>query len=806
MNKLRQLIFCALVCSAAIGSASAQTNSPQNISALNGCARFDVGGLTTLGIQVTGTWSATLQPEVTIAGSNTVVNAQVTPSTSSTPQATITTNGAYVASVAGYNTFFLCATSYSSGTATVYFWGSTHPSSSAIGTAGGGTLTGVTQGTGITVTGGAPSPTVSVTNPVPSGTQCYPLVNTSSGTGATYATSQMECDVSRFSGATMDVQIASALAALPSGGGVLNAYAINGTQTWAANPLAALVGSGYSPNTFVTLKLCNVTINTKATVTLTSGVHLEGCGRESVTIQAAISGFPVTATGTVTSTSAGTGTPYISSWAGSSTSLTSNYQGSIAAICVGAAYGISCGINFGTVNYGQIQTITGGTAWTVYANNASNSTANATGTYSFVVFSPVILMGDMSGSSGANPNFDVSIKGVHIGTQGQLGAIPLAVYNCQQQCTADDFTLSPSNSQALDLESSQAQEAGPFSNFWIAGSDCQGTSTFNPIGIMSRMNGSSITSSIRDFSVALNGCFTSGNGATYPIVVDSQAHIGPGVHVLLGAAGNNSTVGVYISKTTQVTCPVFCIAAPSSVNGAIIEDVNAAGNGGLAAIGIGTNNSPTNVRISGLKAATGATGFTDTFFDQNNSCTIIRPTSGSVGASLNEYILNEYGGIAFSTSTACPNLPQFVGAMYNTSQYTNATAALTTIATSPTIQADWLLDVDCTVTYGVTGTAETASFTLTTSQTPADISFGGFINYSATAGIGSLAKAASGGLITSGGAVSSTAGIYQAEIHGTILWNASTAGTFTLQGESGNTAGTLTIAAYASNCKITREF
>lgn len=88
------------------------------LTAANQCASIGVTSLPTIGIQITGTFSATLQPEVAING-QAPQNTQVKPSTSSTAQSTITAAGVYKAAVGGYDTFALCVSSYASGTATV---------------------------------------------------------------------------------------------------------------------------------------------------------------------------------------------------------------------------------------------------------------------------------------------------------------------------------------------------------------------------------------------------------------------------------------------------------------------------------------------------------------------------------------------------------------------------------------------------------------------------------------------------------------------------------------------------------------
>lgn len=93
------------------GLARAQTSS-STITAST-CMQINVYGKGSVGINVknSGTaWSGTIQPQVIIDAdpNGTTGNATVTPSTSSTAQATITANGTYYASVAGANYFQLC--------------------------------------------------------------------------------------------------------------------------------------------------------------------------------------------------------------------------------------------------------------------------------------------------------------------------------------------------------------------------------------------------------------------------------------------------------------------------------------------------------------------------------------------------------------------------------------------------------------------------------------------------------------------------------------------------------------------------
>ena len=138
-------IFTALllfVCSLAVAQ-----NNPQTITAVNGCVKFDVQNVATLGIKINGTFSgATLQPEIAIAGQS-ADNYQVSPSTAfSTPQSTITGVGSFATYTAGFTTFYLCATALSSGTVNVWFQPSSRLNAGLLGGGGGtgsGTVTSV---------------------------------------------------------------------------------------------------------------------------------------------------------------------------------------------------------------------------------------------------------------------------------------------------------------------------------------------------------------------------------------------------------------------------------------------------------------------------------------------------------------------------------------------------------------------------------------------------------------------------------------------------------------------------------------
>jgi hypothetical protein len=129
MKSIVRLAFACLVLSA---FAPAQSIGPKKITSTE-CVEIGALSEATVSISVGGTWTGTLQPEATIQG-QAAFNVTVTPAASTTAQATITANGAYRVSVAGYSTFQLCGSTVASGTAVVYL----NATDAGMGASGGG--------------------------------------------------------------------------------------------------------------------------------------------------------------------------------------------------------------------------------------------------------------------------------------------------------------------------------------------------------------------------------------------------------------------------------------------------------------------------------------------------------------------------------------------------------------------------------------------------------------------------------------------------------------------------------------------
>jgi hypothetical protein len=172
--------------------AMAQRYGPFSINGNSQCVLVGVSSSSssTAVISVSGTWSATLQAEVQVQGAP-YANVQVTPSTSSTAQSTITANGSYSAPVAGYDAFQVCSTAYTSGTAVIYINITTGIATNLLGGGGGGggTVTQVNSGTGLTGGPITTSGTLAIDSTVATLTGAQALTNKDlTGAGNTFPT------------------------------------------------------------------------------------------------------------------------------------------------------------------------------------------------------------------------------------------------------------------------------------------------------------------------------------------------------------------------------------------------------------------------------------------------------------------------------------------------------------------------------------------------------------------------------------------------------------------------------------------
>lgn len=187
MKKLLQsLAFVCLFLPSLWAQNQTPSNGPQQGSiTASQCVTINVKGMGVAAIQITGTWTGTIQPALSVGGTQTYVNTQVYPSTSSTAQSTITANGGYqTVSVTGYTWLQVCGATVASGTANVYL--------EAMGLSGGNR-------------GGGGSGTGTVTNPIGNLTAAEPIIGNGT-TGVAASPSWLDATAAKYSaGASGDV-------------------------------------------------------------------------------------------------------------------------------------------------------------------------------------------------------------------------------------------------------------------------------------------------------------------------------------------------------------------------------------------------------------------------------------------------------------------------------------------------------------------------------------------------------------------------------------------------------------------------
>lgn len=233
--RLRLLALTLIFASAFARGQTTPAPNGTALGAANQCATIAVAGLATVGIELTGTWSATLQPQVAIAG-QAAQNTQVTPSTSTTPQSTISSNGVYYANVAGASTFSICITSYVSGTANVYYQANSHINVGLFGGGGGsGTGISIVNVAGLNSISGKTNGTVASVLDGNSTTDC------TTGGGSTLV-------LCRYTGSVWGTYPAGSATAGGSDTQLQynNATALGGITQWTSNGTTTITGSATS--------------------------------------------------------------------------------------------------------------------------------------------------------------------------------------------------------------------------------------------------------------------------------------------------------------------------------------------------------------------------------------------------------------------------------------------------------------------------------------------------------------------------------------------------------------------------------
>lgn len=170
MRELKLLLIAGLMALAPLVLAQTQPETGSITTATPGagnCVSIRAQNNSAVGIIVTGTWSGTLQPSIYIYQGRSI-NKKVLQVDASSPQSTITANGGYGATVGGFGVFQICASAWTSGTAVIDIFSTPAPNTT-IASAGGGTGSVTSVGSGTGLTGGpiTSSGTLTVQFPLP---------------------------------------------------------------------------------------------------------------------------------------------------------------------------------------------------------------------------------------------------------------------------------------------------------------------------------------------------------------------------------------------------------------------------------------------------------------------------------------------------------------------------------------------------------------------------------------------------------------------------------------------------------------
>jgi hypothetical protein len=485
----------------------------------------------------------------------------------------------------------------------------------------------------------------------------------------------------QYAGATWDSTLANVISTLSSkSGNVINMCNANGgpnqSQTIAANPFAAIDGfGGFAPVSSGVVVMCsgNYTVNqdivppTGWTMLCLSphfggSASTMGCDLIANTHAKYTAGTVTTAAPTCSGGCGGT-TPALMTVTGIGTSFTPGMQWMRFAACTPAVTGSACGGTTGTAASGLIYSVTDGTHLQVLVTGIAKGGTNSTGV-NYVIYSEVLQLGDNSTNSitaGVTGfNFGVQVGGFTVDcvTNAIDGCSPVGNHSASNLSGfLGSMELLPYNNDCLYVGGPSSQNSGGYggasSPMWCTANASTATTAD---GIIVRTTGA-FSVPFENLQIAMNAA-GSGSGITgCTICVDSQAKMGPGLHVIHGGAGSYG-----IDAGDGVTCPIICEDAPGSASGLEVDDLNDAG-GGASAVKLGTG--LVNVIIKKIADVnTPASGLADLLIDSTNSVTV--PYNDNASNNLAEYTIDASG--KSHTTAACSGCNTFVLGLSNMAQ------------------------------------------------------------------------------------------------------------------------------------------
>jgi len=681
-------------------------------------------------------------------------------------------------------------------------------------------------------------------------TQGQPLSGTSAG-GTQSSGLYIDAKAYKSScvvGTNDDACLAAAIAAIPSNGtGIVDMTGYGATINFALNPFAALSstqGLANGVRTGVVKFSAGQTINTSAPIVIPTGWRVENWPNRwtlagEATTWAPSGSFPAcvgvtvpcnsTNQGSVTNTAPTcTNQQCLITVTGTSTAFSSSQLWMMFAVCVSGTSGTAagfgstgnaCGTNplgynggtgsFGTSGctndgstssgafpcraWGLIVAVNSATSLTVAVPAAGSSqTALAnTNAVNYVIFSPLIHIGDIN-SSGINMGIQWTGGAIQTGATQNIGSGGAAQgcfgnYNSQEE-TSITFTQCQIGGTGVavgwDIEGGSFN-SGPYDNNIITAQGNCGAST---ILLVDRGNvSSSYTRPWTDTTLTTSSC-NGGNGTTVVVDWETPGTFGPGIHVEVGA----TATAVDVNDT--VICPVMCVMGRQSAQNSEIVDVNNTV-GAATVVHIGTN---PNLKGSTVRRVTANSG--TLLSDANSGCTISRTANETT---LQLYITGwpgANGGILQSTSITPGCQPNMALAPASiTAAYSNATSGFTSLTGMKMLVApSSTLKLTCYVTYSMTGTTPTGpSWQFTGPASPTLTTISDFPGEGGT--IPTPISGASYSAITNAGSLVS--GQLYTDVVTLMVQNGTTGGTVQLQGKPPSTSFTLAVAANSSYCQ-----
>jgi hypothetical protein len=520
-------------------------------------------------------------------------------------------------------------------------------------------------------------------------TQGQPIVVSPGG----LVSSGLYLDASQFTNGTVgtctpgtndNICIANAIASISGNPGstggyaIIDATAMSATQTWTANPFAAIISNG-TTNVTAPKKCGRLLISGGSTITMNQPFTALRCWDIEVVSQfgqapnfVASSLWPgIYTTGTVTTSSPtliSTG-QYQFTVTGSGTSFVANVvPGEEFTVCQGTnnpgANGPSCGGNgtttcsvacgsnsAGQLTYGMVLAVTDNTHLIVGASSSNIAVANASGV-NYVIKAPLVWLGAMGASGGDGGGAATHWLGGTLSCANMPGCSIFTNFSQQENTQVSNVVMTNTIDTYMDVEGVNAVNSGPYDRLVMNASSSCVAST---MAIIARIP--TITRPFQHFTVNFDACPATGGAVA--IDWEEGGELWDGHYENTGNMGVTNifvSVGENTGGTPSVTCPVVCVQPVNEAASAFIHGMNVTGTG-LTGISLGSQPG------TQILLADNTVSYTNVITDNARSCTIKNATGDST-IHLYEHLYNNgWLGTAQNAVNACGSGGTFSGTL-----------------------------------------------------------------------------------------------------------------------------------------------